>query len=226
MPKFGDRFSLRKINKVEYSPDDLGFGFMDSPDGTNADRKDKPIPDELYNALKKELQEVREEVNNALQQTRTSIEVLITGIHGEIKGIFADIREIKHMAKVNRRMIEKVSLKTPGSSTNSSKISTGLDILMQVPRHLRGTYGTVMKAERGVTAQEVAARTGKSRPTESDYLNQLTDKGLISKMREGKKVLFYSGEGSRENGNGSDDDLNHAMKKTRMAIRISDEEEI
>lgn len=205
---------------------------MDSPDQASANKKQNSsrerdtITHDLYHFVKKELQDVREEFGKGIQQTRTSIEMLIAGIHGEIKGIVADIKEIKHMTKGNLRMIEKMSHKAPVSPSFPSKVSTGLDILMQVPRHLRNTYNTVLKAERGVTAQDVATRTGKSRPTESDYLNQLTDKGLISKVRSGKKVLFYYGEKIGENGDGPNNVIiNHAVKKPRVAIRISDEEE-
>jgi DNA-binding transcriptional ArsR family regulator len=236
MPRFGDprgKFLERaKTQRTsENSPEKWsGLGFMDSSNrdkNHNSAGEENPISNDFYHTVKKELQEARDAFSKDLQQTRTSIELLIAGIHGELKGIVADIKEMKQMAKVNRRMIEKVSLKTPIARTNSSKVSTGLDILLQVPRHLRGTYSTVMKAERGgVTAQEVATQTGKSRPTESDYLNQLTDKGLISKVRSGKKVLFYYGERTGENGNGPNDSLNHPIKKARMAIQISDEDEI
>ena len=229
MPGFGEQSELRKINKAGHSLKKwTGFGFMDSSDeakeNKNSSQDREAKTDDLYIFVKKELHGVRVE----LQQTKRSVEVLIHGIHGEIKGIVADIKEMKQLTKGNRRMIEKVSRKTSEPITDSSKVSTGLDILIQVPRHLRGTYGTVMKAEHGVTAQDVASRTGKSRPTESDYLNQLTMRGLITKVRSGKRVLFYSGERAGENGNGPDDNdniVNHTLKKHRMAIRVSDEEE-
>jgi len=40
------------------------------------------------------------------------------------------------------------------------------------------------------TAQQVAEKTGRSRAAESDYLNQLGDRGFLKKQRRGKEMVF------------------------------------
>ncbi|MEM3731881.1 MAG: zinc-ribbon domain-containing protein [Candidatus Bathyarchaeia archaeon] len=40
------------------------------------------------------------------------------------------------------------------------------------------------------TALEVSRKTGRSRAAESDYLNQLADRGFLKKTRRGREVIF------------------------------------
>ena len=52
--------------------------------------------------------------------------------------------------------------------------------------HTIGLYTEYKEA----TTSEVSDKTGKSRPTESDYFNQLCTRSLIIKRKEGKLALF------------------------------------
>jgi DNA-binding transcriptional ArsR family regulator len=40
------------------------------------------------------------------------------------------------------------------------------------------------------TASDIAKQTGRARAVESSYLNQLTTKGLIKKIPDGRKIYF------------------------------------
>ena len=61
--------------------------------------------------------------------------------------------------------------------------------LLSLPDHLRKTYITVMS--RGeCSATQVANLTGRCRAMESNYLNQLTRMGWLSKDRDSKTTRF------------------------------------
>ncbi|MFX0050514.1 MAG: hypothetical protein ACFE8U_04390 [Candidatus Hermodarchaeota archaeon] len=137
------------------------------------------IPKIIKQNIQQNIQVVREEIQN----TSNDVRLMIRGIH-------AEIQEVKTLATSNKRLIEELARKTP-LKKSTPEISSGLDLLEKIPHHLRRTYATVMKHE-GSTAKEIAIATGKSRPLESDYLNQLSDLGWIFRKRAGKTVLFYS----------------------------------
>lgn len=62
-------------------------------------------------------------------------------------------------------------------------------LLLKLPDHLRRTY--IVVANRGkCVAEDVAAMTGRSRAHESDYLNQLSTMGFLSKGRVCREVEF------------------------------------
>ena len=60
-----------------------------------------------------------------------------------------------------------------------------------VPRHLRRTFTILKRFEEPVTAGYVARITHRKKTTEEIYLNQLVNKGLVKKEREGKKATRY-----------------------------------
>ncbi|MHA2244316.1 MAG: hypothetical protein ACXADY_05065 [Candidatus Hodarchaeales archaeon] len=111
-----------------------------------------------------------------------------------IRGIDAEIHEIKEVAKGIGHKLEKFLDKgaiKKVTKPHIKEISTGLDLITQIPQHLRDTFETILKRDKGSTASEVSKETGKSRSLESDYLNQLEDRGFIFKERHGKEVKFY-----------------------------------
>jgi hypothetical protein len=63
--------------------------------------------------------------------------------------------------------------------------------LMDLPNHLRETLLAVI-ALGEATATQVSERTGKSRATESDYLNQLARMRYLKKWRKGRTANFSS----------------------------------
>lgn len=60
---------------------------------------------------------------------------------------------------------------------------------IQLAPHLAKTYQVVRNKGR-VTALDVSIETGRSRPLESVYLNQLVALGLVEKRRVGRKLYF------------------------------------
>ncbi|MFX0205428.1 MAG: winged helix-turn-helix domain-containing protein [Candidatus Hodarchaeota archaeon] len=129
--------------------------------------------------IHKSLQGVREEIQN--------IQIMIRGIQAEIQDIKKETESIglRFDSVFDGAEIKK----TPES--HIKEISTGLDLLTQIPHHLRDTFQTILKRDKGASALEISLQTGKSRSLESDYLNQLVERGFVVKKRRGKKVLFY-----------------------------------
>jgi len=60
---------------------------------------------------------------------------------------------------------------------------------IQLAPHLAKTY-QVVRSKGQVTAMDVSMVTGRSRPLESVYLNQLVALGLLSKRRVGRRLYF------------------------------------
>ena len=63
------------------------------------------------------------------------------------------------------------------------------ETLSSLPKHLRKTALAVVKLG-WATAEQVAARTGRARAAESDYLNQLVRQGILKKEKKGREVRF------------------------------------
>ena len=61
--------------------------------------------------------------------------------------------------------------------------------LMDLPNHLRKTMLVVI-ALGEVTATDVSKQTGKSRSSESDYMNQLERLGFLKRRYVERKVYF------------------------------------
>lgn len=61
--------------------------------------------------------------------------------------------------------------------------------LLELPDHLKETMLAVI-ALGEATAMEVSEQTGKSRASESDYLNQLERMGYLKRRRDSRKVYF------------------------------------
>ncbi|MFX1284529.1 MAG: winged helix-turn-helix domain-containing protein [Promethearchaeota archaeon] len=174
------------------------------------------------------LQGVREDIQN--------IQIMIRGIQAEIQ----DIRkETESIGLRFDRVLDTSEIKKT-SKPHIKEISTGLDILTQIPHHLRDTFQTILKRDKGASASEISKETGKSRSLESDYLNQLVDRGFVVKKRRGKRVLFFKiGEmDEEENHKNSDfngslayitekklavDGANHLLDKKTVHINIDDE---
>lgn len=130
-------------------------------------------------------QGVRKEIQ-IIQESNEDLRLMVRGMH-------AEIQELKRVTKgISKRIdnvfVAEVVKKTP--KPHIKEISTGLDYLTQIPQHLRDTFRTILKRDSGATALEISIETGKSRSLESDYLNQLVDRGFVIKKRQGKKVLF------------------------------------
>jgi len=86
-----------------------------------------------------------------------------------------------------RRMPRK---KIPsGQSASLEGLALTPSTLLSLPDHLRKTAIIVCQL-REANAGEVAARSGRARAAESDYLNQLARMGILGKRRKGRESYF------------------------------------
>jgi len=60
---------------------------------------------------------------------------------------------------------------------------------VSLPGHLRETMQAILNCGEA-TALQVSEKTGRSRAAESDYLNQLMDRGFLKKERRSKEIVF------------------------------------
>jgi predicted transcriptional regulator len=158
------------------------------------------------------LQEVLGEVQSQLENVNINFKTSLLGIEKEIK-------EIKTLAEKNRHLLINLAGKSSIEEKEPELISTGFDILTKVPSHLRRTYKIMLTKEMGATASDVARETEKSRPLESDYLNQLFEKGLLKKKSDpdnNRRKIFivktqdnYKEEEENHNSFLNHDDLNN-----------------
>lgn len=83
--------------------------------------------------------------------------------------------------------------KTPSPLSFSPEYLEGLplapSILLSLPDHLRKTAIIVCQLKQA-NASEVAARSGRARAAESDYLNQLVRMAILKKKRKGRESYF------------------------------------
>ncbi len=164
---------------------------MESPEKISEKHRKKTNNESYANVLQQIPEIIKQNIQQNLQVVREEIQNTSNDVRLMIRGIHAEIQEVKTLATSNKRLIEDLTRKTPLKKP-TSEISSGLDLLEKIPQHLRRTYETIMKIDQAATARDVAEATGKSRPLESDYLNQLSDHGWIFRKRSGKTVLFYS----------------------------------
>jgi hypothetical protein len=80
-------------------------------------------------------------------------------------------------------------IETTVSGWNPKPIEISESELFMLPDHLRKTYLTVMSKGKG-SATEVSNQTGRCRAMESNYLNQLTRMGWLTRHRESKTIRF------------------------------------
>jgi hypothetical protein len=90
----------------------------------------------------------------------------------------------------------KIVRKLPSPPSPSTEYLEGLALspstLLSLPDHLRKTAIIVCELKEA-SANEVAARSGRARAAESDYLNQLSRMGILKKKRKGRESYFSVG---------------------------------
>ena len=201
---------------------------MNSQDLSKKNMSKKPstdmkisLSDDFRFYLQENFEDVREEIKNIAQNVRDSL-----------SAIENEIRDIKELTQNNFKRLESLTEDFIVEEKEPELISTGLDILTNIPSHLRRTYKVMLTKEVGATAIEVSHETGKSRPLESDYLNQLWDMGYLRKRpdRENRKrVVFFikSSEAwkdistySTTNSNSPEDYIERRRKAVRDASEL------
>ena len=168
----------------------------------------------IQHTLEEVLGEVQSQIKNVSADFKTSL-----------RGIEKEIKEIKALTNRNRHLIINLAGKPSIEEKEPELISTGFDLLTKIPSHLRRTYKIMLTKEIGATASDVARETDKSRPLESDYLNQLFEKGLLKKKTDpnnSRKIIFivksqdnYKDE--EDNNNSFSDHMIQRQKTVRAA---------
>jgi len=98
------------------------------------------------------------------------------------------LKEIRDSLQDLSRRLGKLEIKSVASVVVSRpRFVPGT--LSSLPEHLRRSMETIFTIGQG-TAVGIAEKTGRSRAAESDYLNQLVDRGFLRKERVGKEVVF------------------------------------
>lgn len=91
----------------------------------------------------------------------------------------------KRLAEIDNKLDRLLDLQTRLLSRRQFVPGT----LASLPEHLRDTALAIARIGQA-TAEQVAAKTGRTRAAESDYLNQLASRGFLKKQRIGRQVYF------------------------------------
>ncbi len=170
---------------------------------------------DLQETIRESLDGFKIEFRHEIRKTGEDLRLMIRGIH-------AEILEVKALVKGVTSSVDILSGKKPTIIKKTVQADIGgigdsLDLLIKIPHHLRRTFEVILKMDKEVTAKDVSVETGKSRPLESDYLNQLSDRGVIRKLPKGKKVFFYyqkpSPDDHEENGLKSEQIVNNKKRE-------------
>jgi hypothetical protein len=88
-----------------------------------------------------------------------------------------------------KRRMPKKKVMPSGEPPSLQGLALTPSTLLSLPDHLRKTAIIVCQLGEA-NATEVAARSGRARAAESDYLNQLTRMGILEKRRKGRESYF------------------------------------
>ena len=96
-----------------------------------------------------------------------------------------ELKEIKKkLVDIDKKLYQLLKLQT-----RDHKSGFVPKTLESLPKHLRTTASTIATMGQA-TAEQVAAKTGRTRAAESDYLNQLASRGFLKKERRGREMHF------------------------------------
>ncbi|MEM1953632.1 MAG: hypothetical protein QXP81_02255 [Nitrososphaerota archaeon] len=109
------------------------------------------------------------------EELRKSMESLVSRIERAVQELVEINKELMMSRIRGEREEAKPVLLMPRATRLSEALRRTLNALQELGR---------------AAAEEVAAKTGRARSLESVYLNQLTQLGLVRKVRVGKKVVF------------------------------------
>jgi hypothetical protein len=166
--------------------------------------------------------ELRVFLQENLQTVRDEIRMIARTVEESFSEMENEIRIIKNLAQDN---FDRLEILTEDFSSveeqGSELIMTSLDILEKIPNHLRRTFNVMLKKGHA-TALEVSHETNKSRPLESDYLNQLIELGYLKKRKDRKRVIFSlkSSEPWKDNNSYSTDSF---IERRKRAARNASE---
>jgi len=91
----------------------------------------------------------------------------------------------KKLAEIDKKLDQMLELQGGQLSPSAYVPHT----LASLPEHLRKTASTIATMGEA-TAEQVSAKTRRTRAAESDYLNQLASRGFLKKQRKKREVYF------------------------------------
>jgi hypothetical protein len=103
---------------------------------------------------------------------------------------------VKLLESINTKLelltLQNAKLLETSCTTKKPAHGTQADImtLLNLPSSVRKTALALLECDKA-TAQELALKTGRSRPVESDCANQLVRMGFVMKKREGMGMYFF-----------------------------------
>lgn len=106
----------------------------------------------------------------------------------KIKKLEALLKEINNSLRGLTERIDKLEKHETAVTSGAPRVYVP-GALAALPEHLRRSMESVVTVGQA-TAEEVGDKTGRSRAAESDYLNQLVDRGFLRKERVGKEIVF------------------------------------
>jgi len=129
-------------------------------------------------------------------ETRANGEIVIVETRAPGQYIWAALLTAAALLAIiiyRRRIRRKKALSSGPAPPVTPEYLNGLALspstLLSLPDHLRKTAVIVCQLGEA-SAVEVAARSGRARAAESDYLNQLVRMGLLKKKRKGRESYF------------------------------------
>jgi len=126
-------------------------------------------------------------------EARTNAEIIIVETRAPGQYIWAALLAAAAVVVViiyRRRKTGKRALSSePATPEYLNGLALSPSTLISLPDHLRKTAVIVCQLGEA-SAVEVAARSGRARAAESDYLNQLVRMGLLKKKRKGRESYF------------------------------------
>jgi hypothetical protein len=120
---------------------------------------------------------------------------------GEIENKQNDVnlllsKTVKLLESINTKLDlltqQNATLLETSHTANKPAHGTQADImtLLKLPSSIRKTALALLESDKA-TAQDLASKTGRSRPVESDCANQLVRMGFATKKRENMEVYFF-----------------------------------
>jgi hypothetical protein len=128
-------------------------------------------------------------------EARANAEIIIVETKAPVEYVWAPLLAAAVLAVVivywhrKRKMRKKAPSSAPSAPEYLNGLALSPSTLVSLPDHLRKTAVIVCQLGEA-SAVEVAARSGRARAAESDYLNQLVRMGLLKKKRKGRESYF------------------------------------
>ena len=105
----------------------------------------------------------------------------------KLENLLEDIK--RKLSRIDQKLDNVLVSQNPQVNSPTKKAVFVPHTLASLPKHLRKTAEAIA-VEGDATAEQIAAKTGRSRAAESDYLNQLVNQSFLRKERRGRDFYF------------------------------------